>query len=64
MAEAVVISWMIAPIPRWRVERSLRGVMRAIQQAGELVSDAQKAVAEQERHQEHQRRYPLRCLRF
>lgn len=60
-----MISWMIAPIPRWRVERwSLRGVMWAIQRAGELVSDTQKAVAEQERHQEHQRRYPLRCLRF
>ncbi len=59
-----MIPRMVPPVSHRRLGRSLHGVMRTIQRAGELVSDAQKAVAEQERYQKHQRRYPLRLLRF
>ena len=64
LAEAMMIPRMVPPVSHRRLGISLRGVMRTVQRVGELVSDAQKSVAEQERYQKHQRRSSLHYLRF
>ncbi|CAA9440253.1 MAG: hypothetical protein AVDCRST_MAG37-1304 [uncultured Rubrobacteraceae bacterium] len=47
----MVVPGMVSPVPRRRMRRSLPGVLRAVRRIGELVNDAEQAVAQQERHQ-------------